>query len=289
MKAIVFTSGKDRVFCVGREHLHARQLERPRLQGQLLQVHQRDAALPRGAERRERRREPRGARRARPPAAATSSPSRATRSSLADDGSSAVSFPEAPLLGVLPGTGGLTRLVDKRKVRRDLADVFSTMAEGVRGKRALEWGLVDEAPARREFERGGEAPPRGDGRAQPSGGPLQPIDARAARGEPTRRRRRCVAVDEPRRAWPTLTMSRARRRRARRPRRSSREAGSNAWAIRAWRELDDALLDLRFNHPAIGVVALKTSGRPGARCSPSTRCSPQHRGRRARARGHAPR
>src|SRR5579863_6424501 len=69
---------------------------------------------------------------------------------LVDDGSSAVSLPEAPLLGVLPGTGGLTRLVDKRKVRRDLADAFSTVAEGVRGKRALEWGLVDEAKAKFE-------------------------------------------------------------------------------------------------------------------------------------------
>src|SRR5687767_6033470 len=65
---------------------------------------------------------------------------------LVDDGSSAVSFPEAPLLAVLPGTGGLTRLVDKRKIRRDLADAFSTIAEGVRGKRSVEWGLVDEAP-----------------------------------------------------------------------------------------------------------------------------------------------
>src|SRR5262249_57750319 len=62
---------------------------------------------------------------------------------LAEDGSSAVSLPEAPLLAVLPGTGGLTRLVDKRKVRKDLADVFSTLAEGVRGKRPVEWGLVD--------------------------------------------------------------------------------------------------------------------------------------------------
>jgi benzoyl-CoA-dihydrodiol lyase len=71
---------------------------------------------------------------------------------LQDDGSSAVSFPEAPLLGVLPGTGGLTRLVDKRKVRRDLADAFSTVAEGVRGKRAIEWGLVDEAPSKKDFD-----------------------------------------------------------------------------------------------------------------------------------------
>src|SRR3954454_14513824 len=70
---------------------------------------------------------------------------------LADDGSSAVSFPEAPLLAVLPGTGGLTRLVDKRKIRRDLADAFSTIAEGVKGKRALEWGLVDAVVPRSKF------------------------------------------------------------------------------------------------------------------------------------------
>src|SRR4026209_553700 len=63
--------------------------------------------------------------------------------SLVDDGNSAVSLPEVPLLGVLPGTGGLTRLVDKRKVRRDRADVFSTLAEGLKGKRAKEWGLID--------------------------------------------------------------------------------------------------------------------------------------------------
>ena len=63
---------------------------------------------------------------------------------LVDDASSAVSLPEVPLLGVLPGTGGLTRVVDKRKVRRDLADVFSSLGEGVKGKRAVEWGLVDE-------------------------------------------------------------------------------------------------------------------------------------------------
>ena len=63
---------------------------------------------------------------------------------LADNGSSAVSLPEVPLLGVLPGTGGLTRLVDKRRVRRDRADVFCTLEEGVKGQRALRWGLVDE-------------------------------------------------------------------------------------------------------------------------------------------------
>src|SRR5215204_2943238 len=70
---------------------------------------------------------------------------------LVDDGSSAVSFPETPLLAVLPGTGGLTRLVDKRRVRRDRADVFCTTSEGIRGKRAVEWGLVDELAPRSKF------------------------------------------------------------------------------------------------------------------------------------------
>src|SRR5499426_3143040 len=71
---------------------------------------------------------------------------------LVDDGNSAVSLPEVPLLGVLPGTGGLTRLVDKRKVRRDLADVFSTLAEGVKARRAKDWGLIDGYFAKSRFE-----------------------------------------------------------------------------------------------------------------------------------------
>src|SRR5690242_3440078 len=70
---------------------------------------------------------------------------------LVDDGSSTVSLPEVPLLGVLPGTGGLTRLVDKRKVRRDRADLFGTLAEGIKGKRAVEWGLVDAVVPRSKF------------------------------------------------------------------------------------------------------------------------------------------
>src|SRR5438270_1128182 len=70
---------------------------------------------------------------------------------LVEDGSSTVSLPEVPLLGVLPGTGGLTRVVDKRKVRRDLAAAFSTLAEGVKGKRAVEWGLVDAVVPRSKF------------------------------------------------------------------------------------------------------------------------------------------
>src|SRR5215510_4427902 len=70
---------------------------------------------------------------------------------LVDDGNSAVSLPEVPLLGVLPGTGGLTRLVDKRKVRRDLADFFGTVAEGIKGKRAVEWRLVDAVHPTSQF------------------------------------------------------------------------------------------------------------------------------------------
>src|SRR6201989_1311090 len=73
---------------------------------------------------------------------------------LVDDGNSAVSLPEVPLLGVLPGTGGLTRLVDKRKVRRDRADVFSTLAEGLKGKRAKEWGLIDDSFPTSKFAEG---------------------------------------------------------------------------------------------------------------------------------------
>src|SRR5213079_3732666 len=71
---------------------------------------------------------------------------------LVDDGNSAVSLPEAPLLGVLPGTGGLTRMVDKRHVRRDLADVFGTVAEGIRGQQAVDWGLVDVIAPRSRFD-----------------------------------------------------------------------------------------------------------------------------------------
>src|SRR5690242_11650360 len=73
---------------------------------------------------------------------------------LVDDGNSAVSLPEVPLLGVLPGTGGLTRLVDKRRVRRDRADVFSTLAEGLKGKRAKDWGLIDGYFPTSKFEPG---------------------------------------------------------------------------------------------------------------------------------------
>ncbi|HEX2692391.1 MAG TPA: enoyl-CoA hydratase-related protein, partial [Kofleriaceae bacterium] len=88
---------------------------------------------------------------------------------LVDDGNSAVSFPETPLLAVLPGTGGLTRLVDKRKVRRDLADVFATRAEGVKGQQAVTWGLVDAVAPRSRFDE--VVRERADARAAPADRP----------------------------------------------------------------------------------------------------------------------
>src|SRR5438874_3359058 len=92
---------------------------------------------------------------------------------LVDDGNSAVSLPEAPLLGVLPGTGGLTRLVDKRRVRRDVADYFSTLVEGVKGKRAIDWRLVDRVAPTSQFKeavqrRAAELAAKSD---RPAGGP----------------------------------------------------------------------------------------------------------------------
>src|SRR5215213_8596829 len=104
---------------------------------------------------------------------------------LVDDGNSAVSLPEVPLLGVLPGTGGLTRLVDKRKVRRDRADVFSTLAEGLKAKRAKEWGLIDGHFPTSRFQEGVEARvaeilKEAEGRADGPGIKLNPLDVEAA-------------------------------------------------------------------------------------------------------------
>ena len=88
---------------------------------------------------------------------------------LVDDGSSTVSLPEVPLLGVLPGTGGLTRVVDKRHVRKDRADLFATKSEGYRGSTAVEWGLVDATVPSEELGRGDRAPcPCGHGRLRPA-------------------------------------------------------------------------------------------------------------------------
>jgi benzoyl-CoA-dihydrodiol lyase len=182
---------------------------------------------------------------------------------LQDDGNSAVSLPEVPLLGVLPGTGGLTRLVDKRKVRRDLADAFSTLAEGVRGARAVDWNLVDEIAPRSKFAQAlAAATERLSARAEPRSGPgveLRPLDAERD-GDRTEYRHVVLDVDRKRRVATLLVRGPS----DAEPESAAemRERGSDLWALRAFRELDDALLELRFNHLDVGVVVLKTQGDP---------------------------
>ena len=183
---------------------------------------------------------------------------------LADDGSSAVSLPEVPLLGVLPGTGGLTRILDKRGVRRDRADVFSTLAEGIRGRRALEWGLVDGLAPRSRF----------DERVRERAAALIPSRGRAKRGvvleplEPEeghdsiRYRHLELRLDRSARTA-TLTVC-APEDPFPADRAALRAAGSSLWHLRMARELDDALCRLRFNAPEIGVILLRVAGDPDA-------------------------
>ncbi|HWK08691.1 MAG TPA: 2,3-epoxybenzoyl-CoA dihydrolase [Vicinamibacterales bacterium] len=181
---------------------------------------------------------------------------------LVDDGNSAVSLPETPLLGVLPGTGGLTRVVDKRKVRRDLADVFGTVAEGVKGRRAVEWGLVDRVYPTSQFRervaaRAAELASQSD---RPGSGPgitLNPLtpDISDAR---VQYRHVALELDRAKRVA-TLTISG--------PDTDQPDtvdavvaAGDSFWPLRAFRELDDALLRLRMNEPLIGTIVVKTRG-----------------------------
>jgi benzoyl-CoA-dihydrodiol lyase len=162
---------------------------------------------------------------------------------------------------VLPGTGGLTRLVDKRKIRRDLADAFSTIAEGVRGKRSVEWGLVDESPPKAKFE---EAVKRRTdaivARSKKKSFPkmlLTPLEAKRS-DKGVEYKYVSVALDGKARTA-TLTMRAPTSKEPQTPEELAK-AGATAWAVQAFRELDDALLDLRFNQPTIGVIAVKTTG-----------------------------
>jgi benzoyl-CoA-dihydrodiol lyase len=180
---------------------------------------------------------------------------------LVDDASSAVSLPEVPLLGVLPGTGGLTRVVDKRKVRRDLADVFSSLGEGVKGKRAVQWNLVDETtPLSRFAARVPEKAKALADTAPAREGPgveLVPLEGKYGPGG-VQHRYVALKVDAGTRTAELVMRGPA----GEEPRSPAemRARGSELWALRAFRELDDVLLDLRFNRPEIGVVVLKTEG-----------------------------
>ena len=173
---------------------------------------------------------------------------------LVDDGSSAVSFPETPLLAVLPGTGGLTRLVDKRKVRRDRADVFSTLAEGVKGKRAVEWGLVDAIAPRSKFDEVvyQRARDLADVAAAVKRGPGVVLDGLDPEVNSDRRSYRYVDVSVDRfTRTAKLTMA-GPGDEAVTDAEGVDSAGADLWSLRAFRELDDALLHLRFCEPRSG-------------------------------------
>ena len=188
---------------------------------------------------------------------------------LIDDGSSAVSLPELPLLAVLPGTGGLTRVTDKRKVRRDRSDVFCTTEEGIKGTRAVEWRLVDEVVPGSKLEeavaqRAKDFAAKSSRAAGANGGALKGI----ALG-PLKRERSAdgveygaVSVEFQRGArLATITL-----RGPDAPPPASADAmveqGAGFWPLQLARELDDAILDIRANEFDIAVVLFKSSGDP---------------------------
>ena len=181
---------------------------------------------------------------------------------LVDDGNSSVALPEAPLLGVLPGTGGLTRVVDKRHVRRDLADFFSTLVEGIKGKRAVEWGLVDRIYPTSQFReavraRAAELATASDRPAAGPGVTLNPLNPTVTDSAITysavsltlnrTKRTADLTVHAPAGPQPTSVDA-------------ILGAGDQFWPLRAFRELDNALLRLRTNEPEIGTVVIRTEG-----------------------------
>jgi benzoyl-CoA-dihydrodiol lyase len=181
---------------------------------------------------------------------------------LVDDGSSAVSLPELPLLAVLPGTGGLTRVTDKRKVRRDLADVFCTTEEGVKGKRAVDWRLVDEVVP------GSKLDATVTQRAQEFAARSQrSADAKGIKLAPLTRTRTASGAD-----YSTLSVALADRmatvtvRGPDAPPPASADAmvaqGAQFWPLRLARELDNAILDLRLNELDTAAIIFKSTGGP---------------------------
>jgi benzoyl-CoA-dihydrodiol lyase len=181
---------------------------------------------------------------------------------MVDDGNAAVSLPETPLLGVLPGTGGLTRMVDKRKVRRDLADMFCTLVEGVKGKRAVQWNLVDAVVPTTRFN--DAVTERARALAATSDRPADGVPCRLAPLNPD------ITEHVLRYEFVSVTFDRLKRtavlvvRGPDSPQPETAEAfvaaGDRAWALLAFRELDDALLRLRLNEPEIGTIMLRTEG-----------------------------
>ncbi len=179
---------------------------------------------------------------------------------LVDDRNSAVSFPEVPLLGVLPGTGGLTRIADKRKIRRDRSDVFSTIAEGIKGKRAVEWKLVDRlAPLSRWSEAVGEMARELAAEVSKKaerGVKLDPIAIDCESDDWNGQYVRCQIDRSQRTAELTLTVPEKHASTAA----QAVEQGVAWWILRAFRELDEIILQLRMNEPEIALLLLRVKG-----------------------------
>jgi benzoyl-CoA-dihydrodiol lyase len=175
-----------------------------------------------------------------------------------------VALPELPLLAVLPGTGGLTRVTDKRKVRRDLADAFCTVEEGVKGARAVKWRLVDQAVPNSKFDQAlkdaaGNLAAKSDRPTGAKGIALAPIARTFADGGVAYSSLKVEIDRDTRRA--TLTLAGP----ASAPPASAGamvSEGPAFWPLRLVRELDDAILHLRLNEPEIGVLIFKTQGEP---------------------------
>ena len=185
---------------------------------------------------------------------------------LVDDRSSVVSLPELPLLGVLPGTGGLTRVTDKRHVRRDLADWFSTRAEGVGGRKAVQWRLVDEVVPRPSFEQAvAERAAELAGRSSRAGAgedgvQLTPLAKQRDEDEISYR---FVSARLDRSAGAAEITVRGPEAGAPADAAGLHELGADCWPLAMTRELDDLILDLRTNEPELGTWILRTSGDPG--------------------------
>ena len=184
---------------------------------------------------------------------------------LVDDGSTAVSMPEVPLLAVLPGTGGLTRLVDKRGVRKDLADVVATRSEGVRGKTAQAWRLVDEVAPPSRFdatvrERARAAAARS--RRLP-GGPGIELTPLARQVSETHISYPNVTADLDREAGLVTITVHGPRDEPPADAAGMHALGASFWPLAMCRELDDLILWLRINEVELGTWAIRTSGDPG--------------------------
>ncbi len=158
---------------------------------------------------------------------------------LVDDNSSTVALPEVPLLGVLPGTGGLTRLVDKRGVRRDLADVFATRSDGVKGRTAVDWRLVDELVPRQGFREAVLA------RARELARTSERLDGEGVELAPLTHRYVDIALGA---TEATITIK--------------GPEDDDGWLLDFTRELDDAILRLRTNEPELGTWVIRTEGDP---------------------------